>query len=118
MTDVEPEWPSPLGLVVCEPLADEARRSAAQKSDAELAEMFAIAGEAHRAAAAREDGEGEADYWQVFRQAIAEEAAGRPDFGQGESQIEKSGSRRQRRRERKHLEALATARGSELVDDV
>lgn len=102
--------PPPLELVVCEPLEDEAHRSAAQKSDAQLLDLYAIAVAAHTDAIDGGDGRtGEADYWDVLQRAIVEEAAGRPDFGQ-ELMDDESGSRRQRRRRRKRLEALLAAR--------
>lgn len=107
--------PPPLELVVCEPLEDEAHRSAAHKSDAQLFELYAIASAAHAAAVDGGDGRaGEADYWDVLQRAIVAEAARRPDFGEDELAAEKSGGRRQRRRRRKRLEALLAARSAAL----
>jgi hypothetical protein len=102
--------PPPLELVVCEPLEDEAHRSAAQKSDAQLLDLYAIAAAAHTDAIGAGDGRtGEADYWDVLQRAIVVEAARRPSFGQ-ELADDESGGRRQRRRRRKRLEALLVAR--------
>ena len=108
--------PAPLELVICEPLEDEARRSAAQKNDAQLVDLYAIAARAHTEAVDGGAGrEGEADYWDVLRRAIVEEAARRPNFGKDELTSDDSGGRRQRRRLRKHLEALLAAREAELA---
>ncbi|HYJ00245.1 MAG TPA: hypothetical protein VEX36_11310 [Thermoleophilaceae bacterium] len=107
--------PAPLELVVCEPLEDEAHRSAAQKTDAQLVDLYEIALGAHAKAVEGGEGrEGEADYWDVLQRAIVEEAARRPDFGQ-ELAGEDQGSRRQRRLLRKRLEALLAAREAKLA---
>jgi hypothetical protein len=107
--------PPPLELVVCEPLEDEAHRSAAQKSDAQLLDMHTIAVAAHAEAVDGGDGrEGEADYWDVLQRAIVEEAARRPELGQAALAADEPGSRRERRRRRKRLEALTAAREAEL----
>lgn len=125
MSDVETDrssvtgesWrPPPLNLVVCEPLEDEARRSVAHKSDAELAEMYAIASRAHAEASGRSDREGETDYWHVLQRALVEEALRRPSFGKGDPESDDSLSRRHRRRRRKLLDALAVACEAEQVD--
>lgn len=118
--------PPPLELVVCEPLEDEAHRSAAQKDDAELVDMYEIARAAHAAATDGGDGrEGEADYWDVLQRAIVAEAARRPSFGQDLPEGDEPRGRRHRRRLRRRVEALVAAReaeiaspaGAEVVDD-
>lgn len=113
-TESGPWKPPPLELVVCEPLEDEARRSASQKDDVELAELYAIAHRAHSAATDGGDRAGEVDYWDVLQRAIVEEAARRPEFGQAALAADEPGRRRERRRRRKHLEALTAAREAEL----
>lgn len=111
------EWqPPPLELIVYEPLEDEARRSAARKTDAQLAELYTIAAVAHREAADAGDREGEADYWNVLRRAIVEEAARRPSYGQEGLEDDGAGTRRQRRRGRKRVESLIAARETELAE--
>jgi hypothetical protein len=108
--------PAPLELVVCEPLEDEAHRSAAQKTDAQLLDLYSIALRARAEAVAGGEGrEGEADYWDVLQRAIVEEAARRPDFGRDELADDESGGRRRRRRLRKRREALLAAREAELA---
>lgn len=120
MDDIETErptgaWkPPPLDLVVCEPLEDEARRSVSRKSDAELVGVYAIAVRAHAVATARDDRQGEADYWHVLEHAIVEEVAGRPSFGQDDPGAAE-GTRRQRRQRRKRLEPLIAAREALLA---